>query len=207
MNQEKVAEIKPTIHPDEQQQKLPLGLALTALVLSMLLFVLNNGAWQLAARLGLSRDGVYAFGHLLAAFGIGVLLWGVTLVIERSDKQRNRILRTSVIFVALFHIVAALGYALMFRYHLYATAVFFWGLRLLAGFFIGFNFFTFEDTRLRLAAGLLLVFLVTMTPFPFATGFWFYVQWIVGKIAVIWLAFLLYRCAQSRYFGNLKEIR
>lgn len=191
----------------EQQQKLPLGLALTATLLSTLLFILNNSSWQLAARFGLTRNSVYAVGHLLLAFGIGVLLWGVALVIERSDKQRERILRTSVIFVVLFHIVAAIGYILMFRYHLYATAVFFWGLRMLAGFFIGFNFFTFEDTRLRTAAGLLLVFLVTMTPFPFATGFWFYVVWIVGKIAIIWFAFILYRCAQDRYFGNMKEIR
>ena len=206
MNQEKVAEIKPTIHPDEQQQKPPLGLALTALLLSMLLFALNNGAWQLAARLGLSRDGVYAFGHLLAAFGIGVLLWGVTLVIERSDNQRDRILRTAVIVVVLFHIVAAVANALSFGHHLYATSIFFWGLRLLAGFFIGFNFFTFEDTRLRSAAGLLLLMFVAQSPFMLG-GFWFFVQWIIGKLAAIWLAILLYRCAQSRYFGNMKEIR
>lgn len=206
MNQENETTKTTNQATHEQQQKLPLGLALTALVLSMLLFVLNNGAWQLAARLGLSRDGVYAFGHLLAAFGIGVLLWGVTLVIERSDKQRNRILRTSVIFVALFHIVAAIGYILMFRYHLYATMVFFWGLRLFFGFFIGFNFFTFEDTRLRLAAALLLVMFVTQSPFMLG-GFWFFVQWGIGKLAAIWLAILLYRCAQSSYFGNMKEIR
>lgn len=206
MNQENETTKTTNQATHEQQQKLPLGLALTALVLSMLLFVLNNGAWQLAARLGLPRDGVYAFGHLLAAFGIGVLLWGVTLVIERSDKQRNRILRTSVIFVALFHIVAAIGYILMFRYHLYATMVFFWGLRLFFGFFIGFNFFTFEDTRLRLAAALLLVMFVTQSPFMLG-GFWFFVQWGIGKLAAIWLAFLLYRCAQSSYFGNMKEIR
>lgn len=191
----------------KQQQKLPLGLALTALLLSTLLFVLNNGAWQLAANYGLSRNGVYAVGHLLAAFGLGVLLWGVTKVIERSDRERNRILRIAVIAVTLFHVVAALAYIFSFGYNLYTIATFFWGLRLLAGFFVGFNFFTFEDTRLRIAAVLLLVFIVTMTPFSFVTGFWFFVQWIVGKIAIIWLAFLLYRCAQSRHFGNMKEIK
>lgn len=189
----------------KQQQKLPLGLALTALLLSTLLFMANNSSWQLAAHFGLSRSSVFAVGHLLAAFGIGVLLWGVTLVIERCDRERNRILRTAVITIALFHVVAAIAYIFSFGYNLYAIATFFWGLRLLAGFFVGFNFFTFEDTRLRIAAVLLLVFLVTMTPFSLATDFWYLVQWGVGKIAIVWLAFLLYSCAQSRYFGNMIE--
>ena len=84
--------------------------AVAAAVLSMLLFILNNGFWQLAARIGVERNDVYAVGHLLAAFGFGWLLWSVVKVIERSDKGRDNILRTAVILVVAYHLVSTVAY-------------------------------------------------------------------------------------------------
>lgn len=139
---------------------------------------------------------LYLTAHLLLAAGSSLLLWAVV-------EEPDRMLRAAVLLNIIYHLSAAVGSVVAYRYGFYYLTLTFWCLRSLAGTFVAVDFIFFGDARLRLA-GVLMV-LTYFTGCPHHLGFLGNMQWPLSKLSAICMYIQLYRCAARIYLPRKKK--
>ena len=164
-----------------------------ALIVSLLGTLLLIGGGLLPADapyyIYVSRS-LFLAAHLLLAAGSSQLLWAV---VENPD----RMLRAAVLLNVIYHLSAAVGSALAYRYGFYDVTLACWYLRSVAGTFVAVDFILFCDGRLRLAGVLMVLVYITGCPHHF--DFLGNLQLPLAKLAAICMYIQLYRCAVRIY--------
>lgn len=172
--------------------------ALASALLGTLLFVTAHFLPSTMPAFALVLRGIFVAAHLLLAFGGSVLLWAVVSVPDEMTGECEDLHEAAAILNALYHLAAAVGVALSYRYGAYYVVLVLWWLRSLAGLFVIIDFVLRGDGRLQLAGVLMLLFFIVGCPYLLEEpwGLW---QWVVAKFAVVCLCVQLYRCAVRLY--------
>ena len=171
--------------------------ALAAALASTLLFILGSYQAGIASALSLNGRWLMVAGHLLAAFGNSVLLWGTIAAFGRFTSRNLTIFYLSVPLVAAYHLAAAIGYLFGFYYNPYTVAtMLLWSLKTILCCLVAFAFLSlgnkyYRDDLFRITALTLLTVSVASCPFSLP-GFWGIAQWVVAKLAALLLPVLLY---------------
>ena len=169
-------------------------MALTAAMLSLLLFVLGCPQSGLAVRFGLPGRELMIGAHLLGAFGNSALLWGAGMVFHKYYcKCRGQIL-VATISVLAYHLVAAVSYALCFASYLYEVTLVFWFLKAVLCCYVAIGFMMLGDPEHQIGGFMLLLANVAGSPFVLTDG-WALAQWILAKATTLGAAIQLYYCA------------
>ena len=171
--------------------------ALAAALASTLLFVLGSYQAGIASALSLNGRWLMTAGHLLAAFGNSVLLWGTIAAFGRFTSRNLTIFYLSVPLVAAYHLAAAIGYLFGFYYTPYTVAtMLLWSLKTILCCLVAFAFLSlgnkyYRDDLFRITALTLLTVSIAGCPFSLPDG-WGIAQWVVAKLAALLLPVLLY---------------
>ena len=168
------------------------GSALLAVLASVALFVLANGWVGVAALWGLPIRWMYTAGHLLAGYGMSVLLWPLCMDDDDDGIRRpDRWKQAAIVTICFYHLVAAVAYFLLFAGLLSELTLASWVLKtLFCGFFI-IPCLLSGDFFLGIVGVLLLVVCVAGCPFLLPDS-WAIAQWVVAKVATVLLAVELY---------------
>ena len=172
--------------------------ALMASVLGTLLFAASSIIVLYVADSALCSRSLLLLSHLLRAFGFSMLLWAIVSVSDAVTGERDDILCAAVFLSAAYHLSAAIGGVLAYRYGFYYATLVLWWLRTLAGVFVAFDFIVNGDRRLQLAGVLLVLTFLTGCPYRLV-GTWGLLQWILAKVFAIAMYVQLYRCAVRIY--------
>lgn len=169
-----------------------LGSGLLAVLLSVMLYVLANGWLGIATGFGLPVRWMYVTAHLLAAYGMTVLLWPIASEEEDDpDDNPDRWLQVAILTICAYHLVAAVAYALSFRDILYEVTFAMWLLKTVFCSFIILDLFV-ADSFVRNAAAFFL-FVACVAGYPtLLPDNWGICQWLLAKAATIALAVALY---------------
>ena len=158
---------------------------------STLLFVLGSYQAGIASALSLNGRWLMVAGHLLAAFGNSVLLCGAIRAFCELTERKDRWLSAAAAFVMAYHLSAALGYVLAFRYGFLTVTLLTWTLKTLLCCAVTFDFMTLGDGLLAAIGLTLLIACIAGCPFALPEG-WGTAQWVVAKLAALLLPVLLY---------------
>lgn len=164
--------------------------ALAAALASTLLFILGSYQAGIVPAASLSSQWLMVAGHLSAAFGNSVLLWG-TIRAFYETEPKTRWPNAAAALVMAYHLSAALGYALAFGYGLYHVTLLSWGLKTVLCCFLGIEFMMLGDGLLTAIGLTLLIACIAGCPFALPEG-WGIAQWVVAKLAALLLPVLLY---------------
>lgn len=169
-------------------------MALTAAMLSLLLFVLGCPQSGLAVRFGLPGRELMIGAHLLAAIANSVLLWGAGIVFhKRFCKCRIQIYAVTISVVA-YHLVAAVAYTLCFTSYLYEVTLVLWFLKAVLCCYVAIGFMMLGDPEYQI--GGLMLFLANVAGCPYVLpGGWALAQWIFSKATTFGVILQLYWCA------------
>lgn len=171
--------------------------ALAAALTSTLLFILGSYQAGIVPTASPSSRGLMVAGHLLAAFGNSVLLWGTIAAFGRFTSRNLTIFYLSVPLVAAYHLAAAIGYLFGFYYTPYTVAtMLLWSLKTILCCLVTFAFLSlgnkyYRDDLFWITALTLLTVSVASCPFSLP-GLWGIAQWVVAKLAALLLSVLLY---------------
>ena len=165
--------------------------ALAAALASTLLFILGSYQAGIASALSLNGRWLMVAGHLLAAFGNSVLLWGAIRAFCELTERKDRWPSAAAAFVMAYHLSAALGYVLAFRYGFLTVTLLTWTLKTLLCCAVTFDFMTLGDGLLAAIGLTLLIACIAGCPFALPDG-WGTAQWVVAKLAALLLPVLLY---------------
>ena len=171
--------------------------ALAATLASTLLFILGSYQAGIVPAASPSSQWLMTAGHLLAAFGNSVLLWGTIAAFGRFTSRNLTIFYLSVPLVAAYHLAAAIGYLFGFYYNPYTVAtMLLWSLKTILCCLVAFAFMSFgnkyyRDDLFRITALTLLTVSIAGCPFALPDG-WGTAQWVVAKLAALLLPVLLY---------------
>lgn len=171
--------------------------ALAASLASTLLFILGSYQAGIVPAASPSSQWLMTAGHLLAAFGNSVLLWGTIAAFGRFTSINLTIFYLSVPLVAAYHLAAAIGYLFGFYYTPYTVAtMLLWSLKTILCCLVTFAFLSlgnkyYRDDLFWITALTLLTVSVASCPFSLP-GFWGIAQWVVAKLAALLLPVLLY---------------
>ena len=144
-------------------------------------------------------------GHLLAAFGNSVLLWGAIRAFCELTERKDRWLSAAAAFVMAYHLSAALGYVLAFRYGFLTVTLLTWTLKTLLCCILGIEFMMLGDGLLTAIGLTLLTACVASCPFALPEG-WGVAQWAVAKLAALLLPLLLYWNNADEIENNYRDI-
>lgn len=173
-------------------------MALTAAMLSLLLFVLGCPQSGLAVRFGLPGRELMIGAHLLAAIANSVLLWGAGIVFhKRFCKCRIQIFAATISVLA-YHLVAAVAYTFCFASYLYEVTFVFWFLKAVLCCYVAIGLLMLGDPDYQIGGLMLLLANVAGCPYMLA-GDWAMAQWIFAKMATFGVILQLYWCAVDRY--------
>ena len=172
--------------------------ALAASLAGTLLFVTAHFLPSTMPAFALMLRGMFVAAHLLLAFGGSVLLWAVVSVPDEMTGECDDLHKGAAILNALYHLAAAVGVAVGYRYGMYYVVLVLWWLRSLAGLFVIIDFVLRGDGSLQLAGVLMLLFFIAGCPY-LLPDLWGVLQWAVAKLAVVCLCVQLYRCAVRLY--------
>ena len=164
--------------------------ALAAALASTLLFILGSYQAGIVPAASLSSQWLMVAGHLLAAFGNSVLLWG-TIRAFYETEPKTRWPSAAAAFVMAYHLSAALGYVLAFRYGFLTFTLLMWTLKTILCCAVTFDFMTLGDGLLAAIGLTLLIACIAGCPFALPEG-WGIAQWVVAKLAALLLPVLLY---------------
>ena len=165
--------------------------ALAAALTSTLLFILGSYQAGIVPAASPSSQWLMTAGHLLAAFGNSVLLWGAIRVFCKMTKRKDRWPSAAAVLVMAYHLSAALGYVLAFRYGFLTVTLLMWTLKTLLCCAVTFDFMTLGDGLLAATGLTLLIACIAGCPFALPDG-WGTAQWVVAKLAALLLPLLLY---------------
>lgn len=165
--------------------------ALATALLSTLLFILGCHQAGIASALSLNSQWLMVAGHLFGAFGNGVLLWIATSAFSEMVNRKNHWLCSVAVFVTAYHLIAAMGYSVGFRYDFFYITLLLWGLKTILCLYAAFDFMTLGDGLLEAIGLTLLVASLSGSPFALPAG-WGIAQWILAKLTALLLAILLY---------------
>ena len=171
--------------------------ALAAALTSTLLFILGSYQAGIVPAASPSSQWLMTAGHLLAAFGNSVLLWGTIAAFGRFTSRNLTIFYLSVPLVAAYHLAAAIGYLFGFYYTPYTVAtMLLWSLKTILCCLVAFAFLSlgnkyYRDDLFRITALTLLTVSIAGCPFSLPDG-WGIAQWVVAKLAALLLPVLLY---------------
>lgn len=172
--------------------------ALAAAVAGTLLFVAGHLLPVAVPATVMLQPAMFVTAHLLMAFGGSILLWAVVSVPDEMTGECEVLNEGAAIVNAIYHLAAAVGVALGYRYGMYYVVLVLWWLRSLAGLFVIIDFVLRGDGSLQLAGVLMLLFFIAGCPY-LLPDLWGVLQWAVAKVAVLWLCVQLYRCAVRLY--------
>ena len=165
--------------------------ALAAALASTLLFILGSYQAGIVPAASPSSQWLMTAGHLLAAFGNSVLLWGAIRVFCKMTKRKDRWPSAAAVLVMAYHLSAALGYVLAFRYGFLTVTLLMWTLKTILCCAVTFDFMTLGDGLLAAIGLTLLIACIAGSPFALPDG-WGTAQWVVAKLAALLLPLLLY---------------
>ena len=165
--------------------------ALAAALASTLLFILGSYQAGIVPAASLSSQWLMVTGHLLAAFGNSVLLWGAIRAFCELTERKSRWLSAAAVFVMAYHLSAALGYMFTFRYGFITVTLLTWTLKTILCCAVTFDFMTLGDGLLAAIGLTLLIACIAGCPFALPDG-WGTAQWVVAKLAALLLPVLLY---------------
>lgn len=140
----------------------------------------------------------YVIAHLLAAFGIGTLLWSV---ISMSDDKgrRDKILCAAVISNVVYHLGAAIAFAVSFRFGFTVILPALWGVSALMLTYIFIHFIISRNPDFEKAGVYLIISSIAGIPLMLP-GSWAFIQWVVAKAANVALVIQLYQTALNIYY-------
>lgn len=164
--------------------------ALAAALASTLLFILGSYQAGIVPAASPSSQWLMVAGHLLAAFGNSVLLWGAIRAFYETEPE-TRWPSAAAALVMAYHLSAALGYVLAFRYGFLTVTLLTWTLKTLLCCAVTFDFMTLGDGLLAAIGLTLLIACIAGCPFALPDG-WGTAQWVVAKLAALLLSLLLY---------------
>lgn len=165
--------------------------ALAAALTSTLLFILGSYQAGIVPAASPSSQWLMVAGHLLAAFGNSVLLWGAIRAFCKLTERKDRWPSAAAVFVMAYHLSAALGYVLAFRYGFLTVTLLMWTLKTILCCAVTFDFMTLGDGLLAAIGLTLLIACIAGCPFALPDG-WGIAQWVVAKLAALLLPVLLY---------------
>ena len=197
-----------------KSQKIHVRLALLAVLLSVVLYMVANLWMDFYVTLGLSVQWLYVAAHLLAAYGMAVLLWPIVVrqVGSRCHHEHSVALHTGpdrweiggIVAITAYHLVAAVAYALSFAGLLYEITLGFCMLKTFLCCFIIFDFLTEDKLSLRFAGVMLLIVCACGCPYHLPET-WAFVQWLIAKTATVALAIELYTIIMSMEPQKVKK--
>lgn len=182
-------------------QKRLIHAAMICVLLSVVLHVLASRWIGVAFDYGLPIRWMYVTVHLLAGYGMAVLLWPA---VRRSVNTRRR--RESsvalggdadrwevvaICAIVAYHVVAAVAFSMEFACFFYEVTLGFWLLKTFFCVFLILDFITEDRLPLRPAGLLLIIICVANSPYQLP-GNWAFVQWFTAKVAMVALAVELY---------------
>ena len=177
-----------------------LKVSFAASLLSTLIFILCSNKLGLANMCGISGQWLYVVAHVLGGFGVGILLWPIVNRREPDTGRKDIVLLSAVIAIVVYHLAAAVAYAMSFDYRLYLVILILWWLKTALAFFIAFEFIVCRRSDYTWAGISMIIAYVAGCPYSLPDTFGI-LQWIIAKMATVVLAILLYRCAK-RYTYN-----
>lgn len=165
--------------------------AFAASLVSTLLFILGSYQAGIVPAASPSSQWLMTAGHLLAAFGNSVLLWGAIRAFCELTERKSHWLSAAAAFVMAYHLSAALGYVLAFGYGFLTVTLLTWTLKTILCCAVTFDFMTLGDGLLAATGLTLLIACIAGSPFALPDG-WGIAQWVVAKLAALLLPVLLY---------------
>ena len=179
--------------------------ALTAALSSVLIFAVCCRWLSFAYLLSPSVPWLYAAAHLLAAYGMGVLLWATVRLSEESVKHISHWKISAILFIVAYHITAAAGNVLFFHFDLMDITEVLWFVKTFFCFFIIFDFIMKDDSPLREIGLLMFVACISSCPYQLTNG-WDIFQWFVEKVSTAAFAFELFLFAWSTCKDHEKRL-
>lgn len=173
-----------------------LCIALATALLSTIVFIFGSKQAGIADALSLSIQWMMMAGHVLGIFGNSVLLWGGIRAFSQYYENNTTILYSAAVFVFIYHIIAAIGYAYGYMFSSYliviSTA---WGLKTITGCYVAVKFMVgnkyYRDDLFLVTGVVMLVSYVTNSPLALP-GDWGLAQWVIAKLTAMLLVLLLF---------------
>lgn len=178
--------------------KLLLVSAMIAALSSVLTFAVCCRWLSFADLLNPLIPGLFTMAHLLAAYGMGVLLWAVVGLPDEAGKHINHWKLVAVLFIVAYHVTAAAGNALSFRLDLMDITEVLWFVKTFFCFFIIFDFIMKDDSPLQEIGLLMFVACIASCPYQLPNG-WDIFQWFVDKVSTAAFALELFFFDRNTY--------
>lgn len=177
---------------------------LAALSAAVLYFVCN-GPQGVNMLMGVPEQWLFVTTHLLAGYGMGVLLWAVVGQPKVSGSRRNWWQCSAVIAVVAYHLSAAVGCSPLAFAGIDELMLVLWVLKTLLCLFIIYDFLVLEDS-LHEAGIAMLIACVSNCPY-YLPGGWAVTQWMVFNITFALLAIELFCRAWQLYMPRRRYYR
>ena len=140
----------------------------------------------------------YVVAHLLAAFGIGTLLWSV-ISLPDGKGRRDKILCAAVISNVMYHLGAAIAFAVSFRFGFTMILPALWCVSALMLTYVFIHFIMSRNPDYEKVGVYLIIASIAGIPLMLPGSFAF-IQWLVAKAANVALVIQLYQTALNIYY-------